>query len=88
MTVLPVTYKIYDNILMITLPKLQGEINCIFARLNMICIDVYNGSTKSLGDLSGVFIGPSIFGRGGIADLVIDDNMYGACDLVFFKRIE
>ena len=78
----PVADHVDDDVLAEGLPELEREPHHPDARFGVVAVDVEDGRLDHLGDVGRVDGGPGRVGRGGEAELVVDDEVDGAADAI------
>jgi hypothetical protein len=78
----PVAEQVDDDVLVERLPELEGEPHHPHRRLGVVPVHVEDRRLHHLGHVGRVDGRPARRGRGGEADLVVDDEVDGAADVV------
>ncbi|CNU75443.1 Uncharacterised protein [Mycobacterium tuberculosis] len=77
-----VAQHVDDDVLLEPLSEVHRQPRHPDTRLRVVAVDVKDRCPDHLCDVGAVLAGPGILGRGGEADLVVDDDVDGAADAV------
>ena len=80
--VAPVADEVDDDVLLELLPELEREAHHPHRGFGVVAVHVEDRRLHHLGDVGRVHARPAELGRGGEPELVVDDDVHGAADLV------
>src|SRR5699024_265995 len=78
----PVAHHVDDDVLVDRLTVVHGQFRHPVGRFGDVAVEVEHRSTDHLRDVGGVLRGATVFRRGRVADLVVDDQVHGAAGAV------